>query len=862
MAQLLLRLDDGGPAAATELVGGKAAGLLSLCAAGFLVPPGFVLTADAFRLQFQRSPFADGESVSGAELKDALALMQQALLDTDFHPAVEAALQEGLSGLDPSEGPLAVRSSATLEDREGASFAGLFDTVLNVRGGEEVRDAVKRCWSSLCAARVLEYARRATGGLEVMAMAVIVQQLVPAEQAGVAFTVNPVTGDEGEVVIEAVRGLGEALVSGQTNADRYRVELGTGHIRARECGGQTRMTEALTECSGTRTVEMAPGASEGPILTDEHAAAIADIAARVHEHFGRPMDIEWAIAADKVHLLQARPITSIAFSPDLGEWTTADFREGGVAAGDCAPLMWSLYEHALEQSLPAYFKLLHLLPEGHEAKWGRMFFGRPYWNLGETKRALAKIPGYSERSFDQSLGVEITYDGEGQTTPVTAGGIVSALPVLFALKRSYREHLEVDRLLMAGFEERTAPFDLEADGLRALEPEAFAERYAALIEDLYLQTETAYFTTIYNTSNAKLDLKPHLDRAARAVGGDLDVCALMGGLEDISHLRPVQDMHALFGELREEKRELTDADVEAFARRWRHKSRRELDIRIPRWEDDLPFVRAMLESGYEAFDPQRSPQASVKEQRRRYREENDRVLRALRWRPLARRGFHKALALVRTYAWWREELRDVSTQVYALIRRWSVEAARRLVDRGVLEEAGDIFMLGFPDVIAAAQEHLDPGAIRERVHKGRRLLRAYRNFEPPNEIGRGHRCSVEEAIHAPLGDVLRGTGGASGRYRGCARVVRSLEAADHVQAGEVLVATFTDPGWTPLLGRVAAVVTETGGMLSHAAVIAREYGIPAVLAVSGATRTIPDGSTVIVDGDRGTVELVDLGETA
>jgi len=812
------------------LVGGKAASLGTLLEAGFPVPPGFVLTTEAFSAFM--APFAGDvrkveEQLAAIELDESFAPLgelRRRLEDAPIPDAVRGALHDAARVL--GDAPLAVRSSGTKEDLEGTSFAGQYESVLEVRGADAIEKAVKHCWASLYRSRVLVYARDRAGGALGLSMAVVVQKLVRAECAGVLFTVNPLTGRENECVVEACPGLGDALVSGKVNADRFVVDQVAGRVLERALASQP-PTPALPPLRGGRET-----------LDDAALLELAELGARVMEHYGRPMDVEWARERGSFQLVQARPITKITFAPDTGEWTTADFRDGGVSADVCSPFMWSLYESVLETTLPQYFVDIRLL-ERNFTKWTRMFFARPYWNMGAVKEVLEKTPGYDEKAFDEGLGIE--NPREGKRTPMSVVLVLKAIPILVALSRHYTQQIERDKALKDAFPAKKKPWD--RDDLPRLDESTFAKMFRQLVTGFYFETESTYFYTIYNSQNLKQDFRPHVEKAKKAVP-DLDALKLMVGLQDLSHLRPIRDMHERLA--REKK--VTDELVRSFAEAWRHHGQKELDIRVPRWRDDHVFVRGMLEECLASLDPARSPDTQAARQNEEYRRERARAESALGL--LARRSFAKNLDLVRTYAWWREEMRDLSTYAYYLVRKWAVEAARRLVARGLLETEDDVWYLTFQQAIQAVEGTL--GEPMKVARAGRRMVRSFRNYRNPNEIGARYQGG---SVVPPGPGALRGIGCSPGRVEARARVVRKLEESPRVEKGDVLVTIFTDPGWTPLLGRVAGVVTETGGILSHAAVISREYGIPAVLAVNGATQRIPDGATVIVDGTHGTVEV-------
>jgi phosphohistidine swiveling domain-containing protein len=654
--------------------------------------------------------------------------------------------------------PLAVRSSASGEDGVVSSFAGQFRTYLNLRSLTEVERAVEQCRESMRAASVADYCRKSGIDPAALQMDVIVQRMIEPELAGVAFTVNPVTGAE-DVVIEACEGLGDDLLAGH------------------------------------RT----PLAADHPLVV-KYRPEIERTARQIQRHFGAPQDIEFAVADGLVYVLQARPITRIAFDSSLGEWTNADYRDGGVSSGACTPIMWSLYEYAFQRSLVGYLREMKVLDGEFPAAC--MFFGRPYWNLGAVKRCLAKLPGFVERRFDEDLAIDVQYEGMGVQTPVTPWTVMRALPVILAIGRLLERQEGVDReFLSGGFD----TIDRKYEPLPADVDRSFRE----LVERDYLTTEGNYFRTIFCASLAKLDFTDAFP--------DADYRQLVAALPEMRHLAPTRAI-----------REMSlgcAVDVDALVRQFRHHSRRELDLRAPRWDEDRPFVEQLVASyhGSAGDDPRPAYEAARAQ-----------VRSTLPWHK--RRSFDRKLDRLRRFVWLREEMRDLSTRLYYHIRRHLLEIARR---RGI---GDDIFFMTFQEIIRDDRRNL--------AHR-REVFDSYRHFKAPNEIGARFPFHPTTA-----GDALRGIGASQGVVRGIARIARSVEEAARVEQGAILVCPFTDPGWTVTLDRVAGVVTETGGLLSHAAVICREYGIPAVLAIPRATERIRDGQTVEIDGGRGSVELV------
>ncbi len=653
--------------------------------------------------------------------------------------------------------PLAVRSSATAEDGTDVSFAGQFKSFLNLRSAEEVLEATEQCRSSVSEPSVIEYCRRHGIVPQSLRMEVIVQRMVEPELAGVAFTVCPVTGRE-EVVIEACRGTAEELLAGR------RAPLPPNHP-----------------------------------LVGKYRGEIERLAKSIQRHYGCPQDIEFAIERGKIYLLQARPITRIEFSKGTGQWTNADFRDGGVSSGVCTPLMWSLYDFIWEDALKGFLRELKLL--SHDFQAGKIFFGRPYWNLGELKLCLSKLPGFVERGFDEDLSVAINYRGDGICTPTTLATVLRAVPTLRAIESIWKRQEDFDRKFLSG------GFDSLARRYETVPPDVDGG-LKDLIHNGYRTTELNYFRTVFCASLAKLDFAASFPSVSCAT--------LMAALPPLRHLEPGRVMRemAIRGE----------TDVTPLLGRFRHHSRRELDIRAPRWDEDREWVEELLRhsSAGAPADPRPAFKRAYDEARRRL--------------PWYRRGsFGRKLGRLRRYVWLREEMRDLSSRMYYIVRTHVLAVAHQ---RGL---GDDIFFMTF-------QEILDDD--RSLIDRNREIYDSYRNFESPHEIGSkfGH-------IEAPHGGEIRGIGASQGSVTGVARVVRSIEDAARVEQGAILVCPFTDPGWTPVLSRVAAVVTETGGLLSHAAVICREFAIPAVLGVPNATRRISDGAVVTVHGGEGSVAV-------
>jgi phosphohistidine swiveling domain-containing protein len=808
----LVSLDD--PACeAPALAGNKAATLAVLRRAGFEVPSGVVVPAGAF----------------GAAAKELPA-------------AVRAALQDVSALVGP--GPWAVRSSGTAEDSEEASFAGQFETVLGV-DASGLAEAVLRCWRSGASKRVKTYAGdRGPGSL-----AVLIQPMIPAEAAGVAFTTDPVTGRHG-TVIEAVEGLGERLVSGAATPERWTVEE-DGSVEA---------------------------PSEGTVLDADRARAIADLARRVEAHLGRPQDIEWAIGGGSLWLLQARPITTLpSTGPELipipievppGYWERDNFHEP-VPISPFGRVL--LYEQILKV-FPTLFAEFGILLDRAETA----FIGG--WMYRQMIPAGAPPPGRGPQKPPPRWLLWI---------------LMRVHPAIRRRIRAAREAIAAD-LPAAVIRRWSAEWRPEHQqeiaralgvDLGALSDEELAAQLDHRIEVIghpaHAVVGMAYWILVYELAEACRGL----------LGWDTaKTLTLLEGLSTISteparqlaHLAELARSNPAIRELlarvdETTPRRLADVDPE-FARAFSnyveatgHRSLR-YDVIEPTLAE-TPHVLLRLVA--DQLEVEFSPDRAAREALRRRTQAAEEARRLLASHPEAdRERFERALARAREAypafedrVWW-----TFSVQA-ALLRYVALEIGRRLADRGQLA-VDDVFFLEAPDARAA----LFDGADRRetaRVAKGQRAWAManpgpYAYGDPPpgqppfdllpppaRLVNQGVLWGLAQLFGEPprvQEERVAGTPASPGRYTGTVRVVMAEDQFGKIRGGDVVVCPVTSPAWSVVFPSMGALVTDGGGILSHPAIIAREHGIPAVVGTGNATDILKDGQTVTVDGTTGVVE--------
>jgi phosphohistidine swiveling domain-containing protein len=738
---------------------------------------------------------------------------------------------------------------------------------------------VRACWAGLWGERALTYMREQDLDPFQADMGVVVQRQGQAQAAGVLFTLNPLTGREEEMVVEAAWGLGEAVVSGQVTPDRYVINPRDRCVLSRDIADQS-VALVAGDDGGVREEPLPADQGNQPVLSDEQLLELTGLGYRVQAIYGYPQDIEWVLVDDVFVLLQTRPLTSFSFDPGLGQWTSGNYRE--VLPGFASPLAISLsLEHDYGRALGEFFCDIKMGEAPPDTVWGRPFFGRAYWNVGVTKRFASLIPGFKERVFDRTVGIEPTYEGDGLITPWSPGTILRALPILFALKEQYENGWREGRAYRDRFLNEIEPA-LTAVNLVSLPDEELAG-YCRQMAELHWEANGTAIRVSMLSTQAQDDFEPmvrHLN-ATLPPGRRIAEGDLITGLSDVRTAQPTLELWDLARTAADDPQvavAVTQGDpddipqrlqatevgrafwsrVQAYLARYHYMAPIDEDLSQPRWDEDPSFVLSTLQA-YARADESVDPARHLAAQRQVRRATERRALEILSrsWRrlwPFGRRSFIKQLRLVRRYVWWREETRVVASRAFYQCRRFYKELGRRWAAQDILDQPEHIFLLRWPAILAVLDGKAPAEGLRPQVESYLRLKTCYRNFEPPGVIGLG--ASMRKLVVRPGQRVFEGVPCSSGRVEGVARVVGTLEEARALQRGEILVARYTNPGWTPLFNLTGGIVIEEGGLLSHGAVVAREYGIPAVLRIEGATKIFRTGQRLRIDGSAGTVEVV------
>jgi pyruvate,water dikinase len=879
-------------AASLLAAGGKGANLARLARAGLPVPPGFIVTTAAYHAFVS----ANGLGAVIATALDGTPADDPAVLDA----ASDAIRDRFAAGTLPAElagavraayaalgrPPVAVRSSATAEDLPELSFAGLQDTYLQVVGDDDLLRSIVRCMASLWTARAIGYRSRNDVPHREAALAVVVQQMVPSEVSGVLFTADPLTGRRDTVVIDATLGLGEALVSGRVEPDHYVVNA-AGRITSKTLGAKAESLRGRPE-GGTITVR--EDAAGRQALPDAAVVELAALGCRAARLFGAPQDVEWAWAGGRLWLLQSRPITSLYPLPEgLPAEPLRVLVSFGALQGMLDP-MTPLGQDALRALVAGVLRRVGVRVTPNTQKF--LFFagGRPFANL---------TPMLRNRLF-RRLGPDAWRDKES-----SAGRVVARLwddprlaPQGPALSWNWLVPLARVAVPLLGRALVTLlwPDAGRVRGIRRTEAAlARAEAWSAaattlpervrLVERLLDAGMTLALTNLLPAAAVGLSGLLLLQRLGEGVpGGKTAALEATRGLPhnvtttmDLALWRTACTIRAdaaSAATFRGTAAEVLAADylagrlpavaqeaVADFLGRYGMRGLAEIDLGRPRWREDPTMVVQVLQSYLDLADPEQAPDRVFARGAAAAEAAVGRLAREVgrtRWGWLKARLVRGAGRRLRALAGLRESPKFLLIRLLGLARAALLDSGRQLAEADILDRPDDVFFLHLGELraLAAAAPRDWRGLVAGRRQEYRRELR--RRQAPRVLLSDGREFHDEAEPQAAGASALVGTPVSPGVAEGVVRVILDPAGA-RLAPGEVLVCPGTDPSWTPLFLAAAALVTEVGGLITHGAVVAREYGIPAVVGVAQATTRLRTGQRVRVDGASGQITLLDAG---
>jgi len=904
----IIRFTDEG-STSHPAVGGKAVNLGKLTVAGFNVPTGFTVTTGAYR-QFV-DDVALQDTVKGLlasvsydradEVEAATSQIRKALMDSDMPDEVVADIRAAHEDLTAtgSSAFFAVRSSGTAEDLEGASFAGMHDTYLDITGIEEVLDAIKRCWASLWTARATAYREsRGFGHLEA-GLAVVVQKMVPAEVAGVMFTAHPLTGAVDKTVINASWGLGEAVVSGITTPDQFVLDRSTLKVVTKELGSKETQVVRDPENGRGTVVEKTPATQRAQFsLTDAQASELALLGRKVMEYYeGLPQDMEWAYAEGRFYLLQARPVTGVSFSwdEDLEYWQYQN------EPGDCIYTRAWADEYWNGAITPLHYSYrAKELSDCHYT--AQMLYGNPDLARKRTWK-YHKGEAYFASSVERewiSRAVPPTLRNAGSLNKLPPSWWEESISESF----SWTDYARVYARIKA-IDDRSAPYKFykvfndrifnrrqEANGLgnEALASLSDRELHSHVLDrlEIFKQADDDLWAAFFLYAPFALgllgdllgrwydgdpvwafaDLCSGLDEQTITLQENYELWSLGEKLRNSDELRGLIDKFEgaeFFAELEkyEDGRNFL-AEYQPWLAKRGHRGHADRDSWFPRRADD-PMIdynsfRAILSS------PSEDPRAMEESLRAKRKDREADVHASIRRQPLGTIKL-QLFKLVHDYSLrflaFRDNEREYLDNLTYTQRRCFLELGRRMLDRGLIAERDDVWFLGveenFDVLFGKSGQKLARAKVDARKDNFLRFLA--RDVRLPNYLNPdgtvalpGELIGAVSDADTSSGSVLGGSGMSQGTVTGRARVIKSLGEIGSLERGDILICNSTDPGWTPVFLIISGLVLESGGMLSHGACLSREYGLPAITSPDAMTR-IPDGATITLDGGMGLITI-------
>jgi pyruvate,water dikinase len=846
------------------IAGGKGANLGELSRIeGIRVPPGFCVTSDAFqRIMAQALSMDDQlDRLSRLEPSDQQTIgalsaqVRHAVEEITIPDDVAAAVTRRLARLGENA-TFAVRSSATAEDLPTASFAGQHDTYLNVVGPAAVLRHVSRCWASLFTERAVAYRLRNGVDHRKVRMAVVVQRMVSPFAAGVMFTADPVTSNRTTASVEASFGLGEALVHGQVNADTYAIH--NGKVIAKTVGTK-RFAIHAAPSGGTKRRTLELKRQQQPTLTDAQAVHLVELGRRIEAHFGRPQDIEWCLVGDQFEFVQSRPITTlfpIPESDDDGNHVYISVGHQQMMTDPMKPLGLSFWQ----MTTPA--------PVAEAG--GRLFVDVTQRLASPTSRAgFLELVGRSDPLTRDALQTILergdiipTLPDDGPASIPTGGASapIETDPAIVTelIGRSEASIVACERSIATKSGEQLLDFiraDIQELKRILFDPQSHQVFMSAMeatwwlnerLEEWLGDKNAADILTQSVPNNVTSEMGLALLDVADAIRPHPDVVEFFQHVENEGFLDQLPELSG--------GREARDA-IDAWLDKYGMRCVGEIDITRPRWSERPSTLVPMILGNVKNFEPGAGDRRFEQGRQEAWTKEQD-LLERLRALPEGERKATETKRMidrVRTFIGYREYPKYGMVSRYFVYKRALLKEAERLVHAHVLRDEEDIFYLTFKEL----HEVVRTNRVDDQLIDSRKdAFRSYQVLTPPRVLtSDGEVISGTYRRDNVPPDALAGLAVSTGIVEGRARVISDVADAD-LDAGDILVTAYTDPSWTPVFVAIGGLVTEVGGLMTHGAVIAREYGLPAVVGVEHATRLISDGQRIRVHGTEGYVEIL------
>lgn len=855
-----------------KVVGGKGANLGELAKIEEIrVPDGFCISTEAFKRII-------GETSSLTELLDQLSLLRvedrdkigelsreirRVIAGTAIPEDIQAEITRRLSS-HGEETAYAVRSSATAEDLPTASFAGQQDTYLNIIGKAAILTHVSKCWASLFTERAVIYRLQNGFDHRQVHLCVVVQQMVFPQAAGILFTADPVTANRKVLSIDAGFGLGEALVSGLVNADSYKVS--NGKVIDKKIATKTLAIHALKE-GGTIQQEIEPERQNSQVLTDRQILQLERMGRKIEAHFGRPQDIEWCLAEDAFYIVQSRPITTLYPIPEANDQENHVYISVGHQQMMTDPM----------KPLGLSFFLLTTRAPMRKAG-GRLFVDITHMLASpDSRRTLIETLGQSDPLLKDAL-VTLTERGDFlKPLPNDKNELSTGNSDKGMSSASFQARIENDPVIVSDLIKSNQASIEELK--QTIQTKSGSDLFDFILEDIQQLQKILFDPQSVNVFMTAMDASSWLNERIKEWLGEKNVADTLSqsvpnnitsemglALLDVADvIRPYPEIVDYLHHVKDDSfgdelvaldggRETRDA-IHAYLDKYGMRCVGEIDITKTRWSEKPATLVPMILSNIKNFAPNAGTRKFEQGRQAAWKKEQELLDRLA---PLPdgeqkARETKRVIDFIRNFIGYREYPKYSMVTRYFVYKQALLKEAEQLVQANVIHEKEDINYLSFEELHEVVRTRkLDYQIIDKRKHE----FKLYEKLTPPRVITSDGEIITGAYKRDNLpADALAGLPVSSGVIEGCARVILKMEEAD-LEDGDILVTAFTDPSWTPLFVSIKGLVTEVGGLMTHGAVIAREYGLPAVVGVENATKLIKDGQRIRVHGTEGYVEIL------
>lgn len=858
--------------------GGKAANLARMIARDLPVPSGFVLGGDAYDcfigendlevriLEYMKQ--IDDETASD-EIERISARIKKEIKSSPIPPqlieSIVGIYEENEQDYDK---PVAVRSSATAEDLPESSFAGQYDTYLNIRGREELLEAIKSCWASLWNARAVSYRLKQGIDSDDISQAVIVQKQIDADRAGVLFTANPLNGRRDRMLITAAWGLGDAVVSGEVNPDRYIIERPGGVSEEIDVNKKEVMT--VRKEGGVETVKVPPARQQEQVLDKSELKKLQDYGEELEEIFAGPQDVEWAIEDNEIFLLQSRPITSLFPLPEESTLEGSDFRvymNFNIFSQAMKEPFTPLGEEVVRVMMGFFNELLYRNYEGRIPGWCKSAGGRIFFDMTDlicyekVRENMKENPGDKDpRTSEIMLDVADRYRERLSQAKMTKWQVLNfifktvnteLIKKSLSLLKKYRyggknpdqareKILKIEEDFMDELKEKRSKLsDSRKDRLKFIEKTLHEFMEACLPQLAYAAPSSTYLEKVESMLE----------------GHDLETDILKDVEKSLPHSVTTEmgvELQKIALNIDEQDKELSPETEEIvdFLDRYGHRKPVELDVGIKTWEENpqyvLDLIRSYIENDSyrrglkEYHDGQRDAQKAI--------EEISEKLESRAGLKTAKKA-EKLLIDFRKLFGMRERFKFFLLRIFKVYREMLLEIGREMREEGNIGEPEDIFFLRFTEITDKGEKRQDLVQERKQEYSHNSQINA-----PRVMISTGESIYYSDSTEEE-GD-LQGIGVSAGIAEGPVKILQGPEEGSRLEPGDILVTKGTNPAWTPLFLNIEGLIMETGGPISHGSVVAREYGVPAVAGVDRATEKLKENQTVNINGEKGTIDIL------